>query len=122
MHHQLSVKYSIKIPKETEVGAGLYLGHASSIIIHPTAKIGKNCNLSQFTTIGSNHGKAATIGDNVYIGPNVCIVENVIVDDSAIIGAGAVVVKNISRGYTAVGNPARQFPTKFSACYIQNPV
>lgn len=97
----------IQIPKETEIGYGLYIGHGGPVVINPTATIGDNCNLSQFVTIGSNHGKAATIGNDVYIGPNVCVVEDVVIGDGASIGAGSVVTKDIPAGATAAGNYAK---------------
>ncbi|WP_220450672.1 hypothetical protein [Megamonas funiformis] len=59
-----------------KIGYGLYIGHGGPVIINPTAVIGNNVNLSQFTTIGSNEGKAAIIGDNVYIGPQVVLLQN----------------------------------------------
>ena len=55
---------------------GLYISHGGPVVVNPSTVIGDNCNLSQFVTIGSNEGKAAVIGDNVYIGPNTCIVED----------------------------------------------
>lgn len=57
------------------------------------AIIGNNCNFSQFTTIGSNNGKMAVIGDNVYVGPNVCIVEGVSIGSNSTIGLGLLCVK-----------------------------
>ncbi|MGI2178565.1 serine O-acetyltransferase [Shewanella frigidimarina] len=122
MHQHLSIKYQIQIPVKTQIGPGLYLGHASSLMINSTAVIGLNCNLSQFTTIGSNHGKAAVIGNNVYIGPNVCLVEAVNIGDYATIGAGAVVVKNVPSNMTAVGNPARLILNKEPGRYILNTI
>lgn len=65
-----------RIPKSVKIGYGLYIGHGGPVIINPTAVIGNNVNLSQFTTIGSNEGKAAIIGDNVYIGPQVVLLQN----------------------------------------------
>lgn len=100
-------KHYIQIPRTTEIGYGLYIGHGGPVVINPTARIGNNCNLSQFITIGTNKNKAATIGDNVYIGPNVCIVEDVVIGDNVTIGAGSVVTKNIPDNATAVGNYAR---------------
>ena len=68
---------------------------------------GNNVNLSQFVTIGSNHGKAAVIGDNVYIGPNCVLVEGITIGNNVTIGAGSVVTRSIPDNCTAAGNPAR---------------
>lgn len=82
--HQLAMRRTgIWIQACTEIGYGLYIGHGIGLVVNPTAKIGNNCNLSQFMTIGANNGKAAVIGDNVYIGPSVCIVEDVEIGDNA---------------------------------------
>lgn len=121
VHAHLSDKYGIHIPPETRIGYGLYLGHAMSIVVNPTARIGNNCNLSQFTTIGSNHNKAAHIGDRVYIGPNVCIVEEVSIGSDSVIGAGSVVVHDVPAGTTFVGVPAREVGPNRHPEYIGNP-
>mgnify|MGYP000166489787 CR=1 FL=1 len=121
MHRHLSIKYQIQIPKETEIGPGLYLGHATTIVVSSTAVIGRNCNLSHFVSIGSNHGKAATLGNNVYVGPHVCLVEDVSVGDNVTIGAGSIVIKSIPVNMTAVGNPARVINHGHTAQYISNP-
>lgn len=89
-------------------------------IVKNTAVIGNNVNLSQFTTIGSNKGKAAHIGDNVYIGPGVCIVEDVAIGNDATIGAGSVVTKDIPHGATAAGNYAKVLNYKTPGRYIGN--
>ncbi len=100
-------KNQIQLPLSCKVGYGLYIGHGGPIVVNPTVTIGNNVNLSQFTTIGSNHEKAATIGDNVYIGPNVCIVEDVTIGNNVTIGAGSVVTKSIPENATAAGNYAK---------------
>ena len=100
-------RHRIQLPRQTKVGYGLYIGHGGPIVVNPTAVIGNNCNLSQFVTIGSNHDKAAIIGDNTYIGPNVCIVEDVRIGNNVTIGAGSVVTKDIPDNATAVGNYAK---------------
>jgi serine O-acetyltransferase len=112
MHRRLSTRYQIQIPPHTKIGPGLYLGHGTAIIVNEAAVIGKNCNLSHFVTIGSNSGKSAIIGDNVYIGPNSCIIEQVHIGDEATIGAGAVVIKDVPAAVTVAGNPAKQISTK----------
>lgn len=121
MHRLLSSKYQLDIPWSTSIGYGLYIGHHMCVVISGSAIIGNNCNLSQFLTIGSNHEKAATIGDNVYIGPGVCIVEDVKIGSFATIGAGAVVVKDVPDGATVAGSPARVISNKTPGRYVKNP-
>ena len=108
---RLSKRYGLQIFPQTLIGYGLYIGHAFGTIVNPSAVIGNNVNLSQFTTIGSNKGCAAYIGDNVYVGPSVCIVEHVCIGSNATIGAGAVVVKDIPGNATAAGVPAKVIST-----------
>ena len=107
-HRRISRKYMLDIPRGTSIGYGLYIGHGGCIVINPTAVIGNNVNLSQFTTIGSNKGKAATIGDNVYIGPSVCIIEDVLIGDNVKVGAGSVVTKNLDSNSVYAGVPAKK--------------
>lgn len=101
------MKHQIQIPHKVKIGYGLFIGHGGPLVVHPNTVIGNNCNLSQFTTIGSNSNQGAIIGDNTYIGPNVCIVENVIIGNNVTIGAGSVVTKDIPDNATAVGNYAK---------------
>lgn len=110
----------MEIGLTAKVGYGLYIGHEGPVIINGTAIIGNNVNLSQFTTIGSNHGHAATIGDNVYIGSNVCIVEDVEIGSNATIGAGSVVTKDIPDNATAAGNYTKALNLNNPGRYIKN--
>ncbi|MBZ9908063.1 hypothetical protein LB557_18800 [Mesorhizobium sp. BR115XR7A] len=79
-------KFGIQIPVETSIGLGFYIGHGGPCVVHHTATIGNNCNISQYVTIGATLGKSASIGDEVYIGPNVCIVEEVTIGSRSLIG------------------------------------
>ena len=116
----IAKKYGLQIYPETKIGYGLYIGHGFGTIVNPTAVIGNNVNLSQFTTIGSNDGTSAVIGDNVYIGPSVCIVENVSIGANSTIGAGAVVVKDVPKNCTVAGVPAKVISTKEPGRFISN--
>ena len=104
----------IQILRKTKIGYG------GPVVVNPSTVIGNNCNLSQFVTIGSNEGKAAVIGDNVYIGPNTCIVEDVSIGDNATIGAGSVVTKDIPSNATAAGNYAKVLNFNKPGRYIHN--
>ena len=109
----------IQILRKTKIGYGLYIGHGGPVVVNPSTVIGNNCNLSQFVTIGSNEGKAAVIGDNVYIGPNTCIVEDVCIGDNATIGAGSVVTKDIPSNATAAGNYAKVLNFNNTGRYVE---
>ena len=107
MHRRYGRKFGLQIAPSVLIGYGLYIGHGFGTIVNPSAIIGSNVNLSQFTTVGSNEGRAAVIGNNVYIGPSVCLVENVHIGSNSCIGAGAVVVKDVPCDATVAGVPAR---------------
>lgn len=115
-----SWKYGIQISPKVKVGYGLYIGHGMSIVVNPTAVIGNNVNLSQFTTIGSNSGPAAIIGNNVYIGPNVCLIGNISVGNDVTIGASAVVTKNVPDNVTVAGVPAKIINQNNHKDYVHN--
>ena len=116
-------KYGIEISPKTEIDTGFYIGHFGGIV-NSSAKIGKNCNISQGVTIGmANRGKnrgVATIGDNVYIGPGAKIIGAVKIGDNVAIGANCVVTKDIPDNGVVVGIPGKVISLKGSAGYIGN--
>lgn len=100
-------KYHIFILWPTQIGYGFKIPHGEPCVINSSAVIGDNVNILQFSTIGSSSYHAAHIGNDVYIGPSVSIVEGVNIGDGVTIGAGAVVVKDVPRGVTIAGVPAK---------------
>lgn len=113
-------KNNIVISRLTDIGYGLYLGHGGPIVVNYKTKIGNNCNLSHFVSIGTNENNPAVIGNNVYIGPNTNIVENVKIGDNVTIGAGSVVTKDLPDNCTAAGNYAKVLNYKNPGKYIKN--
>lgn len=100
-----------EFPNTAEIGAGVYMPHPYSIVIHGDARIGSNCHLSQNVTIGVG-GRGANsgvprIGDRVYIAPGAKIFGAITIGNDVAIGANAVVTKDLPDNAVAVGIPAK---------------
>ncbi|WP_120489383.1 serine acetyltransferase [Bergeyella cardium] len=108
------IKYGFQIYPETEIGAGLYLGHWGALVINPKVKIGKNCNIAQGVTIGQqNRGKNEgfpTIGNEVWIGTNAVIVGNITIGDNVLIAPNSFINFNVPSNAIVMGNPASISP------------
>ena len=106
---RMQVKTGISIPINV-FGPGLSIAHLGPIVINGFAKIGKNCRIHPFTTIGidGRSEKVAVIGDNVYLSNGCKIIGDVIICDNVMIAAGAIVVKDILEEHSVVGGvPAK---------------
>lgn len=89
---------------------GLSIYHHGTIIVNPSAIIGKNCKLHGNNCIGNNgtEDKNPVIGDNVDIGFGAVIIGDITIADNIKIGANAVVNKSFTEpGITIAGVPAK---------------
>lgn len=102
-------KRHIDLSADTNIGPGLYFGHAYCITINPKAELGKNVNIHKGVTIGEEHrGKRAgypVIGDNVWIGINATIVGNVKTGNDVLIASNSFVNCDIPDHSVVFGNP-----------------
>lgn len=97
--------------------------HSLPIVVHYNAKIGKNCTIHQFVTIGGDgFGNAPQIGDNCFIGAGAVIVGNIKIGNNVTIGANAVIVNDVPDNATLGGVPAKILHYEHPAKFIKNPV
>lgn len=112
--YYINRKYLCQLPYTTNIGEGLYIGHACGIIINPNAIIGKNVNIAQGVTIGQeNRGKrkgTPTIGDKVWIGANAVIVGNIKIGNDVLIAPNSFVNFDVPDHSIVIGNPGKIIP------------
>lgn len=125
--HILCVRYGLDLGNGSNIGAGLYLGHAYGINVNPQAIIGNNCSLHKGCTIGQeNRGArkgAPTLGNKVWVGINATVVDNITIGDDVLIAPNAYVNRDVPSHSIVIGNPARIIPCATATeSYITNVV
>lgn len=96
-----------ELPPSVVAGPGLRVRHwGRGVILHPQAVIGSRAYIYHRVTVGEANGATPSIGDRVYLGTGSSVIGRVTVGHGAKIGAGAVVVRDVAAGATAVGVPA----------------
>ena len=101
----------IEIHPGATIGHGLFIDHGAGVVIGETTEIGDNVTLYQGVTLGGTGKETGkrhpTLGDNVIVGAGAKLLGSIRVGDDARIGAGSVVVQDVPRRSTVVGNPGR---------------
>jgi len=102
----------IEIHPGAAIGRRVFIDHGMGVVIGQTAEVGDDCTIYQGVTLGGTSlGKGEkrhpTLGRGVIVGANSQVLGGFVVGDGARIGSGAVVLKPVPPGATAVGNPAR---------------
>ncbi len=98
--------------KKTTVGVGSKVPHLSYV---GDATLGEGCNIGAGTITANYDGEnkyPTILGNGVFIGSNSTLVAPVKLEDGARSGAGSVVTKDVDKGETVVGVPARKFEKK----------
>jgi len=101
----------VDIHPGADLGPGLFIDHASGIVIGETAEVGRDVTIYHGVTLGGTslaRGKRhPTIGDRVTIGAGAKILGPITVGDDSRIGANAVVVKSVPPNSVVVGVPGQ---------------
>ncbi|NUZ04992.1 serine O-acetyltransferase [Piscinibacter koreensis] len=102
----------IEIHPGATIGRRVFIDHGMGVVIGETAVVGDDCTIYQGVTLGGTSlakgtKRHPTLGRGVIVGANSQVLGGFTVGDGARVGSGAVVVKPVPAGATAVGNPAR---------------
>lgn len=94
-----------------KIEGGVFLPHATGIVISQSAIIKSGATIYQSVTIGisdvAKRGAAPHIGHDAIIYAGAQVIGDITIGNGAKIGANAVVLKSVPDGSTAVGVPAR---------------
>jgi serine O-acetyltransferase len=101
----------VEIHPGAVLGAGLFIDHATGVVIGETAEVGDNVTIYHGVTLGgtgTDTGKRhPTIGDRVIVGAGAKILGPIKIGDDSRIGANAVVVKEVPSSSVVVGVPGQ---------------
>jgi serine O-acetyltransferase len=101
----------VEIHPGAVLGAGLFIDHATGVVIGETAEVGDNVTIYHGVTLGgsgTDTGKRhPTIGDRVILGAGAKILGPIKIGDDSRIGANAVVVKEVPSSSVVVGVPGQ---------------
>jgi serine O-acetyltransferase len=93
------------------LGGGLFIDHATGVVIGETAEVGDDVTLFHGVTLGGtgrDTGKRhPTIGDRVVIGAGAKVLGPIKIGDDSRIGANSVVVKEVPSSAVVVGVPGQ---------------
>ncbi len=101
----------VEIHPGATLAPGVFIDHATGVVIGETAVVGANVTIYQGVTLGGtslDKGKRhPTVGDRVIIGAGAKILGPITIGDDCRIGANAVVVKPVPPGSVVVGVPGQ---------------
>lgn len=101
----------VEIHPGAVLGPGLFIDHATGVVIGETAEVGEDVTIYHGVTLGGSGrdtGKRhPTIGDRVIIGSGAKVLGAIKIGDDSRIGANAVVVKEVPSSAVVIGVPGQ---------------
>jgi acetyltransferase EpsM len=99
------IRHRVNVAANTVIG--------DFVILNTYANVMHDVRLGDYCTVAPNAvllGRVV-VGDGSYVGANATILPNRTVGADAVVGAGAVVTRDVAKGSTVAGNPARELQT-----------
>jgi serine O-acetyltransferase len=101
----------VEIHPGAVLGSGLFIDHATGVVIGETAEVGDDVTIYHGVTLGGSGNDTGkrhpTIGDRVTIGAGAKVLGPIKIGDDSRIGANAVVVKEVPSSAVVVGVPGQ---------------
>ena len=101
----------VEIHPGAVLGSGLFIDHATGVVIGETAEVGDDVTIYHGVTLGGTGAETGkrhpTVGDRVIIGAGAKVLGPIKIGDDSRIGANAVVVKEVPSSSVVVGVPGQ---------------
>ncbi len=111
LQSRISEVFGVDIHPAATIGQGVFIDHATGVVIGETAVVGNDVVILHGVTLGGTGKESGDrhpkVGNGVLIGAGAQLLGNIAIGDGAKVGAGSVVVKAVPAGETAVGVAAR---------------
>lgn len=111
LQNRVSEVFAVDIHPAARIGAGVFIDHATSVVIGETATVGDDVSMLQEVTLGGTGkdrgDRHPKVGNGVLLCAGVKVLGNIRIGDGAKIGAGSVVLDHVPPHATMVGVPAR---------------
>ncbi len=111
LQNRISEVFQLDIHPAAHIGKGVFIDHATGVVIGETARIGDDVSIFHGVTLGGSGREAGDrhpkIGNGVLISVGAKVLGNIHIGDCAKIGGGSVVLTDIPAYSTAVGVPAK---------------
>ncbi len=108
---RVSEVFGVDIHPAARIGRGVFIDHATSIVIGETAVVGDSVSILHEVTLGGTGNETGDrhpkVGNGVLIGAGAKILGNVRIGDGAKVGAGSVVLEDVPPHVTVAGVPAK---------------
>jgi len=101
----------VEIHPAAVLGRGVFIDHATGVVIGETAEVGDNVTIYHGVTLGGTNldrvKRHPTVEDNVTIGAGAKVLGAITIGEGSQIGANSVVIKPVPPGAVVVGVPGQ---------------
>ncbi|HYD46489.1 MAG TPA: serine O-acetyltransferase [Phenylobacterium sp.] len=111
LQSRVSEVFQVDIHPAAKIGGGVFLDHGTGIVIGETATVADDVSMLHGVTLGGTGAERGDrhpkIGKGVLLGAGAKVLGNIHIGDYAKVASGSVVLKDVPKGCTAAGVPAR---------------
>ncbi|MGD0053140.1 MAG: serine O-acetyltransferase [Vulcanimicrobiaceae bacterium] len=108
---RISDAFAVDIHPAARIGSGIFVDHATGVVIGETAVVGDDVSILHNVTLGGTGKESGDrhpkIGRGVLLATGAKVLGNVTIGEGAKIGAGSVVLRAVAPYTTVAGVPAR---------------